>query len=553
VLVAVVVIPVLVVAQVSWSSVDAAFTAKSANSGSTFSAAALAAPSGLSATKSCMPTITNGSAPVIQYQTNLTGSGTTVGFSKPTGTTVGDLLIAHIGADNDYNITPPAGWTKTRDDYKNSSPYQESWVLYHIAGASEPGTYNITFGGSQGFTAVLLRITGVDTRSPLDTVTGIQAASSTSLTAPGLTTVANNVLLLAFFTVRAQVTVTPPAGMTELYDFQAGTTVTAEVAQQTISTAGATGNRTATASSAGLYIAQLLAVRPSAPHAAPMLANFPQWQHNSSGGAVTITQPTGITTGDLLVLGFAWAGGTGNAPTPSGWTQVRADANGTSLSSGWWYRVVTGSEPASWSISPGSSVAMVGVVYLLRNVNTSTPVSGSGVTTGTGTALTAPSVATTDSHPMVLRVFNNNDSSSGLDGPAAGTTWDDGDAATTINGGASHQIATSTSTGTASWKANNSTPWIGATLAINPAADPYTINATLFWTATSSSWATGYEWQRVNSGTVERTSSVSGQATTTASDTDALMTGTTYTYKLASTINNWRSPQITTTLAPTCP
>ena len=79
------------------------------------------------------------------------------------------------------------------------------------------------------------------------------------------TTVAGD-LLIGVFGEAANASVTPPTGMLEQVEQLAGsgnTRVVAELADQQLGAAGATGNRTATISKSGANVGQLIALRPS--------------------------------------------------------------------------------------------------------------------------------------------------------------------------------------------------------------------------------------------------------------------------------------------------
>jgi hypothetical protein len=79
-----------------------------------------------------------------------------------------------------------------------------------------------------------------------------------------------------------------------------------------------------------------------------------------------------------------------------------------------------------------------------------------------------------------------------------------------------------------------------------------TINASLAWTATSSTWADGYVWQRTLGGAADGSAvTVSGQATTSSTDTSSLSASTAYGYELRATRNSWLSSAATTTLTTT--
>jgi hypothetical protein len=68
----------------------------------------------------------------------------------------------------------------------------------------------------------------------------------------------------------------------------------------------------------------------------------------------------------------------------------------------------------------------------------------------------------------------------------------------------------------------------------------------LTWTATTSGWADGYQIFRstTNGGPYSSVGTVSGQATTTFTDSSVSFS-TTYYYVIQATKNNWRSPNST--------
>jgi hypothetical protein len=176
--------------------------------------------------------------------------------------------------------------------------------------------------------------------------------------------------------------------------------------------------------------------------------------------------------------------------------------------------VITGSETWPLSFDPSSLVPMIAVLTLLHNADTTTPISGSAVSTGTGTGMTAAGITATNSHTVTMTLFANADSSNNnITGATAGTAWDDmvynHNGSTYVNVGFSHDIATTTTTGTPSWLLGASKSWIATSVAINPAPDTFAINANLSWTASSTTWATGYTWERWTTN-LQQTGTVTG-------------------------------------------
>ena len=109
--------------------------------------------------------------------------------------------------------------------------------------------------------------TGVDGTTPIDVHGGQLNASSTSITAPSITTTGANRMIVGFFGTPVLTSVTPPGGMTERFDQTVPSTntykVTSEAASQSVAGAGATGTRVATAVNAAANIGQLVALNPA--------------------------------------------------------------------------------------------------------------------------------------------------------------------------------------------------------------------------------------------------------------------------------------------------
>jgi hypothetical protein len=95
---------------------------------------------------------------------------------------------------------------------------------------------------------------------------------------------------------------------------------------------------------------------------------------------------------------------------------------------------------------------------------------------------------------------------------------------------------------------------IGQLLMLRPAAGggPVTPTATLTWTPTTSTCATGHTLRRWNGPTLEAQTSITPRTAATFDDAP-LVDGTTYDYELESVYLNWTSGAATTTVTPSCP
>ena len=193
-----------------------------------------------------------------------TGTGTgTITINKPASTASGDFLIAGIvvNGGSGTTITPPsAEWTlilrTDRSGDVGIATYRK------VAGASEPASYTWNISGSNRASGGIIRYTGVDISNPID-VTGGANGNSSSVGAPSITTTAANDLVVAFFGVDNNFSFSPPSGTTERYDVthsdSSGPGSAADDFTQ--ASAGATGTKTATVSSAEKWVAQQVALR----------------------------------------------------------------------------------------------------------------------------------------------------------------------------------------------------------------------------------------------------------------------------------------------------
>jgi hypothetical protein len=178
----------------------------------------------------------------------------------------GDALLASVAVRGNPVLTPPAGWTLVRLDLSGGTIRQAIYV--RIAGASEPVSYTFTLSNAQSAAGGIVAYSGVDPTTPIDAHGGQINASSTSLTAPSITTTGANRMLVAFYAIPNLTTYTAPAGMTERFDQQVPAAnqykVTASGHDQLLLSGGATGTRVATVANSAVSVGQLVALRPGA-------------------------------------------------------------------------------------------------------------------------------------------------------------------------------------------------------------------------------------------------------------------------------------------------
>ncbi|MGZ6557585.1 MAG: hypothetical protein ACXVEY_12180, partial [Actinomycetota bacterium] len=197
------------------------------------------------------------------------GGKATISITKPRGAVAGDLLLAVLDVAGAGGITPPTGWTAIRSDAAGTSMTQ--FAYYKRAGASEPSSYSWSFSSARLATGVVIAYSGVSTVSPVGVSGGQVNASSISIAAPAVSTTVADSLVVGFFGIFTNTTITPPSGMIEQGE-QAATLsgkqkpaigVTTEVADLVQPVVGSTDSRTATGAKAAVNIGQLIVLIPA--------------------------------------------------------------------------------------------------------------------------------------------------------------------------------------------------------------------------------------------------------------------------------------------------
>jgi hypothetical protein len=99
----------------------------------------------------------------------------------------------------------------------------------------------------------------------------------------------------------------------------------------------------------------------------PLVAGVSTTQSSTTDALMTVTLPTGIQNGDLVVMAVAAANANATVELPSGWTNIVFDASGADLRM--FYRVCDGSEGASLSLDPlgGFTTRHVAIGYRITN------------------------------------------------------------------------------------------------------------------------------------------------------------------------------------------
>jgi chitodextrinase len=190
-------------------------------------------------------------------------TATTLTIPTPAAAEPGDVEVMAIAARGAPRLTPPSGWTLVRQDTNGTTMTQATFS--HVVGTSDPSSYTWTLSSAQSAAGGIIAYEGVRTVAPVDVSGGQANTSSTSVTAPSITTSNGGEQLVGFFGTGAATTFTAPAGMVERGDVasSAGTyKVTLEGADASWTDAGPTGNRVAKAVNGAANVGQLLALAP---------------------------------------------------------------------------------------------------------------------------------------------------------------------------------------------------------------------------------------------------------------------------------------------------
>lgn len=348
-------------------------------------------------------------SPVTQrgsYSSPSDSTGSSLTLNKPSGTIEGDVMVAHVVVNSaSTTITTPTGWTLLRRD--NTSGSMASIIFYKVAGASEPSSYNWSFGTSRNSAGGIATYYNVDTSTPIDAHNGQYNQDTSTMTAPSITTTLSNGRLLYIAGASASSSVSGPSGMTQ--QWRVGSSSMSYLAERAVTTAGPTGNVTATNTLTGeSNTAALVALRPKGQVAGPdystiTLRSTSQANNGAGSTSLTISKPTGAISGDVLVAQIIAGTPATTIAAPAGWTLIRRDNSNLMLGVALYYKVLTNNEPVSytWGLSP-SNIA-VGGIAAYYNVDVLDPIEAhSGQFNQSAQAMTAPSITTSTPNNKLL-------------------------------------------------------------------------------------------------------------------------------------------------------
>lgn len=206
----------------------------------------------------------------------------------------------------------------------------------------------------------------------------------------------------------------------------------------------------------------------------------------ASGTAITVSYPTTVTSGNLLILSITNSTATAPATTPSGWSSIVAQNGIQTASVSVYYKVADGTETGSFLIDPVASTAgrLTALMTQWSGVNTSIPMDTSVITNtnGSATTFTTSGITSLTDNALIYYVIAMNSSSTvqinDPDPVATGITLRTGSTGT----GRMTKVYTEPktpagATGTRSWtNTGTALQWTGITMALRPASTGGAVN-----------------------------------------------------------------------------
>lgn len=339
-------------------------------------------------------------APVFRATATATAANAvlTLTINRPAGTILDDVMVATIGVSgNAPVITAPTGWTLVRR-MTNAAANANSLAVYiKVATAYEPLNYAWTFSASGGSAGGIQTFYNVDTGTPVDIENGQTTASGTSHTAPSITTITPNTMLVTSYTFSSSrawnnppLTPAVPA-MTVSFNVRSnGNSNTGQSTATYRGVAAASGGVPAltastavVAGSADVGNTHILALRP----------------------ALRVPRPTASAPGDFMIAAIGVQPSTATLTAPAGWTLVNRINNPgpTSNALAIYRKFAVSGEPVSYLWQVSGATAVIAGIQSFIGVNPTTPIDAqAGQVTSSGLIHTAPTVTTTVANTMLV-------------------------------------------------------------------------------------------------------------------------------------------------------
>jgi hypothetical protein len=213
----------------------------------------------LTPTPTPTPTSTPPSPPVFEAGSTSTSASNSFSVDAPSGVVNGDLLVTVIdfekGSTEVINLL--SGWTLL---VRTNNSTNAGQAIYYKVANNEPSTYTWTI--TQG-SKTCIGVARISNASSSNILSNASTGTGTAVTAPTLTTAVDNCLILAFYTNKSSGTYTGVT--TERWDAPntGGGLPSNMLATFNQTTAGSTGDKTATVTASESWVATQVAIRPA--------------------------------------------------------------------------------------------------------------------------------------------------------------------------------------------------------------------------------------------------------------------------------------------------
>ena len=142
----------------------------------------------------------------VSKSTAQNGKGTSLVIPRPSGVAPGDVLLAALSLGGNPTISAPSGWTLVQSQVNGS--YRQV-VYVRVAGATENPSYAWSFSTSTAVAGGITAYRGVDPSQPIEVAAGrTNTTSSSTIQAPSVTTTSPAALLVGFFGMPTNATIT---------------------------------------------------------------------------------------------------------------------------------------------------------------------------------------------------------------------------------------------------------------------------------------------------------------------------------------------------------
>ncbi|MEX5718214.1 hypothetical protein [Geodermatophilus maliterrae] len=269
--------------------------------------------------------------------------------------------------------------------------------------------------------------------------------------------------------------------------------------------------------------------------------------HRTSQSPLTLSPPGTTQVGDLLVAQVAYYGASTISAT-SDWTHLLTDTSGGLVTSAVYYKFATGTDAVTFTRPESSPGDMVGGIVAYGGVDRTSPVAASGRATGTGDTVTAPTVTTTVEDTVVLYLLAKRVAPFPTPGGLR-ELWKAPSDSEGVTAADESFVGPGTTPPRTFSLAGSTTEYVAQTIALRPVAPQ--VGAALSWTASPSTWATGYRLERSSGGTTEPLRSITPISTTSTTE-GPLVNGTAYSFRLWAYRGTWTSTAVTASLTPSC-